>query len=316
MALDCVVIGRVYADHIFSQLQGVPDLGEEVYAKAYRLNVGGGAAITGCWLSGVGRSVAIVGCIGECDHSFFSRMFEAFHLDYAAVRWCEGVSGITCALSTPIDRAFVTYRGANDELEGYARTTKVLDLVRQARHLHVTAPFSWPVGKRLVDAAHEGGAVVSLDVGFQPAWYASDGGRAMVHAVDYFLPNEHEARCAAGVASGASMEEVLASLDTPHGGRPNLRRRTIAKLGGRGAVVRSGSETRYVNATAAQVVDTTGAGDAFDAGLIDGLLDGADIVRCMQRGCDFGAGSVRAMGGIPSVSEIILAKRKERENGN
>lgn len=316
MALDCVVIGRVYTDHIFSQLQNVPTFGEEAYAKAYRLNVGGGAAITGCWLAGVGRSVAIVGCIGKRDYQFFSTVFDTFHLDYAAIKWCGGVSGITCAMSTPIDRAFVTYRGANDELEEYVATKKVLDLTRSAKHLHVTAPLGWGVGKQLVNAAHAGGATVSLDVGFQPAWYASDDGHAMVRAVDYFLPNEHEARCVAGASSTASIEDVLANIHNLRSSSLSPRRPTIVKLGGQGAIVRTEGKSRHVSAGAAEVVDTTGAGDAFDAGLIDGLLDDADIVRCMQRGCDFGASSVRAMGGIPTLHEIILAKRKEEESGD
>lgn len=313
---DCVVIGRVYADHIFCDLSGIPNLGEELYAPSYRLNVGGGAAITGCWLAGAGRSVALVGCIGADDRRFFSQTFASFNLNYAAVLWCDGRSGITCALSTVSDRAFVTYTGVNELLEAYVATNVVLDLVRDARHVHITVPLGLRVGRAVTQAARSAGATVSLDVGFQPSWYASAEGSALVKAVDYFLPNEREARCLVGADSSVPIGEVVAKLRRWRDYGAHERRLLVVKLGAEGAAVDGVDGIEYVANGAAQVVDTTGAGDAFDAGLIDGLLGHLGAVAAVRRGCVFGASSVEVAGGIPTPEKVVSTKMRESNRGS
>jgi sugar/nucleoside kinase (ribokinase family) len=56
-----------------------------------------------------------------------------------------------------------------------------------------------------------------------------------------------------------------------------------------------------------EVVDTTGAGDAFDAGLIDAVLAGADAEEMLQRAAACGALSTRtagALNGLPTRQEL------------
>ena len=76
----------------------------------------------------------------------------------------------------------------------------------------------------------------------------------------------------------------------------------IVKLGPRGAAMRVGDGILRVHSPRVQVVDTTGAGDAFDAGFIDGLLDGAVGEECMRRGCVCGSLSAGAIGALQGLS--------------
>jgi sugar/nucleoside kinase (ribokinase family) len=65
--------------------------------------------------------------------------------------------------------------------------------------------------------------------------------------------------------------------------------------------MRDGNGTVQVDALHVQAVDTTGAGDAFDAGLIDGLLDGKSNRECLRRGCICGGLSTRAVGALAGL---------------
>jgi len=81
----------------------------------------------------------------------------------------------------------------------------------------------------------------------------------------------------------------------------------VVKLGADGAAIRIGGTMLHVPAPAVVVVDTTGAGDAFDAGLIDAVLSGADSQEMLQRAALCGALSVRAAGalnGLPTRLEL------------
>ena len=71
--------------------------------------------------------------------------------------------------------------------------------------------------------------------------------------------------------------------------------------------MRVGNDIVRVHSPRVQVLDTTGAGDAFDAGFIDGLLDGAAGKECMRRGCVCGslsAGVIGALLGLPTRDEL------------
>lgn len=77
----------------------------------------------------------------------------------------------------------------------------------------------------------------------------------------------------------------------------------IVKLGARGAQGETGGERINVRPPSIDPVDTTGAGDAFDAGYIDAWLDGLDVRGRLQRGCVCGGLSTREAGGVASLPD-------------
>jgi sugar/nucleoside kinase (ribokinase family) len=80
------------------------------------------------------------------------------------------------------------------------------------------------------------------------------------------------------------------------------------KLGSHGAAMRVNGTTYKVSSPVVDVVDTTGAGDAFDAGFIDALLDDATPEDCLRRACICGGLSTRVEGSLralPRREEVI-----------
>ncbi|HEU5016150.1 MAG TPA: PfkB family carbohydrate kinase, partial [Roseiflexaceae bacterium] len=78
--------------------------------------------------------------------------------------------------------------------------------------------------------------------------------------------------------------------------------------GAEGAVARRGSTTVRAAGPTVQVVDTTGAGDTFDAGFIYGFMNGWELERALQFACVCGALSTRAAGGTtaqPTLDEAL-----------
>ena len=75
---DVAVVGEVYVDHVFTGFASWPQLGEEVFANGYVQEVGGGAAITACALARLGRSVSLIGRVGENENKS-SKRFGILH---------------------------------------------------------------------------------------------------------------------------------------------------------------------------------------------------------------------------------------------
>lgn len=149
----------------------------------------------------------------------------------------------------------------------------------------------------LLGALRSEGCTTSLDVGFQPEWLRRPESLLACRATDYFLPNEREA----AILCGSDATEYLSYTqrnDLPHG---------VVKLGPRGAAMSIGEQRYSIPSPDVTVVDTTSAGDAFDAGFIDALLDGAGPEGCLRRACLCGALSTRvagALNGLPSREQI------------
>src|SRR5262249_40747101 len=136
---------------------------------------------------------------------------------------------------------------------------------------------------------------ISLDAGWHPAWLRAPETAQLLQMVDWFFPNEKEAAW-------------LTNLEKPMDMLQKLGRRTVLKLGAQGAaMLHRGQLLTAAPPVSAAVVDTTGAGDAFNAGFLDAFLDGGDPADWLRRGIQCGTLSTRAAGalaGLPSREEL------------
>jgi sugar/nucleoside kinase (ribokinase family) len=120
---------------------------------------------------------------------------------------------------------------------------------------------------------------------------------------DVVFPNEAEARLIAG------QDNLDNALDTLDALRTQVS--TVAvKLGAAGGLARQGGQTVRAPAPPVQVVDTTGAGDSFDAGFLYGFLHDWTLERMLRLACACGSLSTQVSGGTdgqPTLKEALDA---------
>lgn len=293
--VDVLVVGELNADLI---LRGevTPTFGQvEKLMDDATLTIGSSSAICACGLARLGLRVAFVGKVGDDEFGrFMMRELTARGVETHAIRVDPALkTGLTVILSRQggHDRALLTYPGSIAALR-YADID--LSLLSRARHLHLGSYFLLealrPDVPALFDVAHKCGLTVSIDTNYDPheTWEAGDA----LRRADLFLPNEAELRAITRVAN---IETALRSLAVP----------TIAaKLGEQGALARQGDEIVLASSVPVTVVDTTGAGDSFDAGFIYGYLNRWPLDQSLRFATVCGSLSTRAAGGTTAQATV------------
>lgn len=290
---DVAVVGEIYIDHVFSGFPTWPAPGEEVVTDAYTRDMGGGAAATACGLAKLGRRVALVGLVGADDAAWFRDRLAQFGVATDGLVVGDGATGTTISVSTAQDRSFFTHVGVNRQV-GALAVGDGLATLRRARHVHFAMPLPRAVADAVLPVLAQAGITTSLDMGYQPAWLADPMNRPTLAMVDHLMPNEKEAELICGSADPVAY--------VAHARRTGLAH-PMVKLGARGAAALDGDAIVRVVPPAVAAVDATGAGDAFDAGFIDALLDGATPTARLQRGCLTGALSTRAPGALAAIPD-------------
>jgi sugar/nucleoside kinase (ribokinase family) len=301
--LDLVVIGDCNPDVLVTGDDVTPAFGQqEKLVDGIGLGIGGAAAITAVAAARLGLRSALVAAIGDDPAGdFMLGQLAAAGVDTAAVVVRPGQpTGMTVALSRGNDRAILTATGAMSTLTAADIPG---DLIRRARHLHVSSYFLLerslgPGLPAVLRAARRGGTTTSLDTNWDPELrWGGDTLGACLAETDVLLPNEAEARHLSGAAAIGPAAAAL------NGRGP----RVVVKLGARGALCADGQRWHRIELPARldhPVVDTTGAGDCFNAGLIAGLRRGLDLPEAAALGCAAGTASTAAVGGSGARIEL------------
>ena len=290
---DVVAVGDLNADLILSG-DVTPVFGQvEKVIDDATLTMGGSTSIFACGAARLGLSVAFVGKVGRDPlGDFLLDTLAAHSVDIAGVRRDAQVkSGLTTVLSRGVDRAMLTYLGT---LGALAYADIDWSIVARARHLHLGSYYMLdalrPDIARLFAEARAHGLTVSLDTNYDPTEQWAGGIDAALAHVDIFLPNETEAKA---IGQGATWQAGLAHLAA--------RVPVVAvKRGGDGATVQRGDHCVTAPPIPVTVVDTTGAGDSFNAGFVYGHLAGWSLARTLAFAVACGSASTRAAGGIES----------------
>lgn len=271
-------VGRLYCDLIFTGAPRLPSLGTEVFAQALSLHAGGGAFITAAYLSALGQDVHLAATLPA--DPFTGIVDKDIETAGVGSRFCGAADAgcepqITVAMTGQDDRAFLTRRVGPAFPAFDAAALRAVDV----GHLHIGELGTLAEHPELLAIAKTAGATVSLDCGWDDA--VTTGVQELIGAVDIFLPNEVE--IARLLAMG--IPEFPAPL-------------TVIKSGAKGA--RAIMDGRVVTAPArkVEVVDTTGAGDAFNSGFLDAWLQGMALETCLAQGNACGASAVQNRGGL------------------
>jgi sugar/nucleoside kinase (ribokinase family) len=299
---DILVLGDANPDLVMSGETVEPAFGQaERLVDEGRLVIGGSGAIFACGAAKLGLRVAFVGVVGD---DMFGRymcdQLQAHGVDTAAVAVLpDRATGVTVVLSGRQDRAMLTFAGTIGELR---RSFIDADLLTRTRHIHVSSYFLQgslvPELPDLLREAREGEATTSIDPNWDPSGMWDSGLLALLPEVDVFLPNEVEALSLARISV---VDDAIARLRSSGAGT------VVVKTAGQGAVGAQAGDTFTVPALPTEVVDSTGAGDSFDAGFLAGFLGGEPLRRCLEIGNACGSLSTRGIGGTSTQPTMVEA---------
>lgn len=298
--MDAFVFGNATLDVICYPVDDVPRQASIAFENSV-VSPGGCGSNVAIGLSSLGVSTALVARIGSDEAGDMARRtWERLGIDCHFIRRDPIIqTGVSIGLvDSALQPRFIHTSGANALL-----TVDDLDLyglvAAGGRWLHIAGFYVLPglLDGRLpsaLDQACSLGLKTSLDVVDSPRMSAPDLLWPCLPHLDYFLCNAQEARRLTGEVDPNRAARVLKA----HGGRT-----VIIKLGAEGCLVdgtlASGEQiSRRIPAAQAQVVDTTGAGDAFAAGLIAGFLDGQDLLAACEVANTAGARIVTELGAV------------------
>jgi sugar/nucleoside kinase (ribokinase family) len=205
---------------------------------------------------------------------------------------------LTVSVSTREDRAFFSYYGANQLLPRLLGKPETVQRMKGARHVHFACAPDSELDERLFVHLRRRRCRISIDVQSHMSWLTRPESLKILRNCDVFFPNQREAEWISGEMG---THKVLRAL------RDKGLRGVGLKLGGNGAALLWRKREFLTDPIPVETVDTTGAGDSFDAGFIYGWLCGEAPQRCLEIANICGALSTRELGGIagfPSLAEI------------
>jgi sugar/nucleoside kinase (ribokinase family) len=295
-----LVVGEINVDVV---LHGdtPPQPGREVLVDDCALTLGSASAICAMGLARLGNQVSFVSRVGaDLWGDYCINVLHGGGVDTSHVRRDPLLkTGLTLSIASTTDRALVTYLGSIDAV---AEADVTDSLLGRASHLHVSSYFLQsrlrPSCGRLFERARAQRLTTSLDPGCDPYEKWNGDLHETVDAADVFLPNEAELLA---MTTAGDVAAALRALD-------NGRTRTVVKLGSQGAMTVEAGRMLHVPAFSVTPVDTTGAGDSFNAGFLHAYVRGRPILDCLAAGNACGALSTRALGGTtaqPGVEEMM-----------
>ncbi|MAN78171.1 carbohydrate kinase family protein [Pelagibacterium flavum] len=291
---DAVIsVGRIYCDLVFAGLSGMPQMGREVFARSMQPVLGGGAFIAAAHLTHLDRPAALLASYGTDPLSqTLAPQLEESGIDLRFLeRRADAGPQVTVVMTDAEDRAFLSCRAGRAVP---ARFGNALAWERAAL-LHIAEYATLAEQSDLVSRAKTAGLSVALDPSWDEALIGKPGLLKACAGVDIFLPNAEEAVAITGKS------DLNAALDVLVDHFPIV----AIKCGGRGALLGSGKARLSASAPKVHLVDTTGAGDAFNAGLIDAYLAGRTLAECLDAGVAAGSLSVQSTGGAPRLATSL-----------
>jgi ribokinase len=264
---------------------------------------GGSAANVATWLARLGSDVVFMGSVGQdvSGDLLIADLAREYVTPHVVQLSDYPTSTIVVMIEPTGQRSMITNQGA----DFYLQPSQVPnDVLRSVRHLHVTAwsLFSEPPRAAVLQAiqvAKAAGATISFD----PASYqmidamGRDAFLALMDAmpIDIFFPNRDEA---AMVADARDSDTIMTHL---HERWPQML--VVMKLDADGCMVSTPHQRHHVATTAVNAVDSTGAGDSFNAAFLQRYLQDGDVVAAAQLANRMGSWVVQRFGARPAIDE-------------
>jgi sugar/nucleoside kinase (ribokinase family) len=280
------IVGDVGVDLVLGTLDGWPRIGTEQLMPRSELRAGGSGANAALAARHIGQAAHLVSAVGR-DH-FGPWLAEQFTGIRTSLEVCDHDTTISVGLMHGCgERNFFTTQGHLQQLSvahvlRHLRPTAAPASAAGAPIALFTAPFLLTgLRERYADLLAEAslrGYRVALDTGWPPDGWDLDEVRSWLRHCDHLLINELEARSIAGTDDlDAALPRIAEAL------KPAAT--LVVKVGARGAIGWEAGRRVTHDTQAADIFDTIGAGDAFNAGYLSARLRGNGLAEGLAAGC-------------------------------
>src|SRR5579863_6724066 len=311
--LSFVVVGSCIVDFCV-RVPRLPGRGETVLAESVTRSLGGKGANQATALRRLGGEVAIVAGIGADD--FGAAFLEGFGREGIETRFVHRDAAAPTGVAFPMllpggGNAIVAAPAASMALPVVA-VEAAAERIRGASALLLQLEVPAAAAAAAMALARAAGVPVYLN----PAPFVAAAPRLAAGA-DVLIPNEVEAAALTG-APLRTPEDALQSAERLRALGPAA---VVVTLGEQGAALSAPGIRRFAPAFVVEAVDSTGAGDAFCAGLVDARCRGGSWAEALDFACACGALACRGAGAIPwlptaAAVRELLARDRRRAPGS
>ena len=292
--------GATNVDLLYQNMPKIPDVGEEVFTDKFSLQLGGGLPATLINLGRLGIKAKIATELGnDMFSSFAKERFIENNVTPLNLYHGDGIPlNITSAVILENDRSFITYgKGSIDPDE--SGIEEFYDLAKGAKICLMNPGGFTPVYKRLKAE----GTVMVLDTGWDDE-LSFDKYSDLLEIADYYTPNQKEALKITGCSNAEDAARAL----------KKYFERVIVKVDKDGCIGLDDSGMFFCKSIGRfKNKDSTGAGDAFLAGLCYGLFYDYPFRDCIEFGNITGGKAVTEVGalsGYVTESELLEIKKE------
>jgi ribokinase len=295
---DAVGFGGLNVDKLF-KVDRIAGVEEESFITDYQEACGGSAANTIVGLARLGCKVSFIGKVADDrEAKLLTEDFRKENVDInGIIQSKQGRSGSAMGfVDKKGERALYVDPGVNDTIELKEINVKY---AFQTRFLHITSfvgEESFQAQQKLVDKLPN-----TVKLSFDPGeLYARKGAAldSMIKRTYVLMPSRKEL-------------QLLTKTTTYTEGAKALLKKGVkivaVKLGSKGCYITDEDESHYVQPFKVKVVDTTGAGDAFCAGFLFGLIKSKSLYECGRLGNFVASRCIVKMGarsGLPYLKDL------------
>ncbi len=301
--IDLLAVGETVVDLI-----SVKESGSFAGAEDFRRYFGGSPANITMNLASLGRKTALISRVGSdgLGEYLLSRLQER-GVDISGISRDEK-SNTTVILVTRSQESpeFLAYRGADSNLSPEQVSA---ERVSEARIIHISSfALTVPRGRRtiekVIELAQGQNKIIALDPNYRPQlWRGGEIGQKYIKhllaEIDIVKPSLDDARFLFGERSRE------AYINEFHEAGAGL---VILTLGADGLLASTGKNRQHLSSLAREVVDTTGAGDAFWSGFYSGTLQQKNLLTALKLGSAAAAEGLKQPGALvnlPQTGELL-----------
>jgi len=311
--VDVVCLGILVADVVAKSVNDVPERGKLGIVEKIELHTGGCASNTGSALKKLGVDVALIGKVGSDGFGdYVVGEMSKSGLNVEGIKR-DKETNTSCSLALVEDdgeRRFIHCYGADGT---FTEDDVDWNIIRGCKILHVAGSLLMPTfdgiqTAHVLEKARNMGITTSLDTAWDAKGKWLETIEPSLKYIDIFLPSIEEAKMITSLDSAEEIADFFLKYGMKIVG---------LKMGSKGCFVKS-SKGEIVKFPVFNInaVDATGAGDAFVAGFLIGVLNGWDMKKTAEFACAVGACCVQKIGartGIRSFDETIKFIEEQKQ---